>query len=56
MGYDTIPLSDIDLSRLKLVKEACHWIDGRDHSRWLFRTRAWNGGSRRRSGRHHLIT
>jgi hypothetical protein len=39
MRYDTIQLADIDLSRLKLVKESCHRFGDQDHSRWLFRTR-----------------
>ena len=38
-AYDTIPLTDIDLSKLKLIKETYLWLDGQDHSRWVFQTR-----------------
>lgn len=38
-----LPLREIDLSALKLVKETCLWIDGRDHSRWVFQH--WKDGS-----------
>lgn len=38
-GYATIDLQDIDLSGLRLVKETYQWLDGQDHSRWVFRSR-----------------
>ena len=37
MDYEIVQLSDIDMSRLKLVKESTSCINGRDHSRWVFR-------------------
>src|SRR5437764_1167437 len=37
-SLDTIQLSDIDLAKLTLVKKSRTQIDGRDHSRWVFRT------------------
>lgn len=38
-SYETIELRDIDLPRLKLVKETYQWFAGQDHSRWTFRSR-----------------
>lgn len=38
MHLPVVELRDIPLPRLVLVKETFAWIDGRDHSRWLFRT------------------
>jgi hypothetical protein len=38
VSYPTIPLASIDLSGLRLVKEACHRFGDQDHSRWLFKT------------------
>lgn len=37
MDYQTIQLSEIDLSKLTLVKESTSRINGQDHSRWVFR-------------------
>lgn len=36
---DVIQMTDINLSKLKLVKETCRWFGDQDHSRWVFRTR-----------------
>ncbi len=43
-SYATVQLADIDLSELKLLKEACHRFGDQDHSRWLFRTRRRSPG------------
>jgi hypothetical protein len=36
---DNVQLTDIDLSKLKLIKETYLWIDNQDHSRWVFQAR-----------------
>ena len=38
-----IQLADIDISRLKLIKETYLWLDGQDHSRWVFQARGTTG-------------
>lgn len=38
-AYATIDLRDLDLSRLRLVKETYQWIQDQDHSRWIFQAR-----------------
>lgn len=38
--YDILQLTDINLSKLKLVKETYLWLGDQDHSRWVFQTRA----------------
>jgi hypothetical protein len=40
--FDTLQLTDIDLSKLKLIKETYLWLDDQDHSRWVFQTRDGN--------------
>ena len=37
MKPDIVKLSDIDISRLKLVKESLTSVNGLDHARWIFR-------------------
>jgi hypothetical protein len=36
MTYPALELSEIDLPRLKLVKEVVQWFGDQDHSRWVF--------------------
>jgi len=38
MNVNILQLSDIDISKLKLVKEVVQWIGDQDHTRWVFRT------------------
>jgi hypothetical protein len=40
MHFPFVPLSGIDLGRLRLVKEALVWRAGKDHSRWVFHSAA----------------
>lgn len=35
---DVLPLTDVVIPRLKLVKESTRWYGDQDHSRWVFRT------------------
>jgi hypothetical protein len=44
--YDTIQLTSISLSELKLVKETCRWFGDQDHSRWVFQTRGSGFGEK----------
>lgn len=36
MTHPPLALADIDIARLRLVKELVLWRDGEDHSRWIF--------------------
>lgn len=38
-SYATIELHDLNLAKLKLIKETYQWFDNQDHSRWIFQSR-----------------
>lgn len=38
MHYEVLPLADIPIDRLTLVKQSVRWYGDQDHSRWVFRT------------------
>jgi len=49
MNYQIIQLSDIDISKLRLVKESTSWINERDHCRWVFRDDSHAAGNSRQT-------
>jgi hypothetical protein len=37
MELETFQLKDIEIGRMKLIKETCTWHGNQDHSRWVFK-------------------